>query len=174
MARPKKRMKDGRALVAVSAKTADILDGVEDLTAWSDEELLRGQRLDKNGRFTGVPPKVVPQAVHAERIRRTMSKAHEVLRESTIDAVVMLRDVVNDAEAPHSARIQAAQLIMDRTLPKTDNVNLNLGVKEDAPWLKALKGGIVATGVEDDDIEDAEVIWDSDDVIPDHLIDRER
>jgi len=64
---------------------------------------------------------------------------------------------------------------MDRTLPKTDNVNLNLGVKEDAAWLKALKGGIVATGSDDDDIVDAEVISDSDDdVIPDHLIEWER
>lgn len=169
----KKRMKDGRALVAVSSKTADILDGIEDLSAWSDEELLRGQRKDKNGRFTGVPPKVVPQAIHKERVKRTMSKAHDLLRESTIDAVKMLRTIVNDTDAPETARIQAAQLIMDRTLPKTDNVNLNLGVREDPPWLRALTGGIVASN--DDDIVDAEVIEDSDDeVIPDHLIDWER
>jgi hypothetical protein len=66
-----KRLKNGRALMTVSRHTADILEGIEDLTAWDNEELLRGQRRDRRGNFTGVPPKVVPQAVHAERVRRT-------------------------------------------------------------------------------------------------------
>jgi hypothetical protein len=70
-------------MLAVSRHTAAILDGEEDLSAWDDEELLRGQRRAKNGRFVGRPPLVVPQAVHAERVRRTMSKATELLRDST-------------------------------------------------------------------------------------------
>jgi hypothetical protein len=137
-----KRLKGGRVLMTVSKRTADILDGLEDLSAWDDEELLRGQRRDRNGNFTGVPPKVVPQVVHAQRVRRTMSKAHEILRVSTVDALELLRDVVNDLDAPLPSRLQAAQLILDRTIPKTADVNLTLSPREEPPWLAALKGAL--------------------------------
>ena len=95
-----KQLKDGRALMTVSAKTAAILNGDEDLSAWDDEELLRGQRKDRGGYFRGRPPKVVPQEVHAERVRRTMSKAFDLLKESSYDAVHLFwpRSLITIAE----------------------------------------------------------------------------
>lgn len=156
-----KRMKDGRALVAVSSRTADVLDGTADLSSWDDEELLRGQRKDRNGRFTGIKPKVVPQAVHAERIRRTMSKAYDLLKESTYDAVTVLREVMLDEDAPTAYRVQAAELVLNRVLGKSTE---RLEVKWDEPpaWMKAIEGAVVGfMNGDGQDIIEAEVIADN-------------
>jgi hypothetical protein len=155
-----KRMKDGRALMTVSPSTADILEGITDLSEWDDEELLRGQRKASNGKFVGRPPKVVPQEVHAERVRRTMSKAYALLHESTVDAVALLRTVVLDDFANYSDRIRAAELIMTRVLGKpTERIELATE-RPDPPWMVAIRHGIVGlvTEPEDSEIVDAEIV----------------
>jgi len=158
-----KQLKDGRALMTVSAKTAAILNGDEDLSAWDDEELLRGQRKDRSGSFRGRPPKVVPQEVHAERVRRTMSKAFDLLKESTYDAVRLLQSVVNDESASTAHRLQAAQLILDRVLPKSQSVQLSLGASADPPWLNAIRNGLtlIPGRDEDDGVIEAEVVTEA-------------
>lgn len=70
-----KKMKDGRSLVAVNATTTRILHGEEDLSTWDAEELRRGQRKDKSGRFNGRAPVVVAQEIHKEQTCRMMSRA---------------------------------------------------------------------------------------------------
>jgi hypothetical protein len=162
----KKRMKDGRALVAVSARTADVLDGIEDLSAWDDEELLRGQRRSRNGNFVGRPPEVVPQAVHVEMTRRRMSKAYDLLRVSTLDAVELLHSVITDPDAPMPDRIKAAQLVLDRTLPKSENLNVSLGIADPPRFLSAIEGALVTiVSGSDDGIVDAEIIEDDEELI---------
>jgi hypothetical protein len=145
----------------VSKTTADILDGLEDVTEWDEEELLRGQRRSKNGNFVGRPPKVIAQAVYIERHRRTMKKATELLRQNTLKAVRVLVTVATDETAPRAVRVQAAQLIIERVLGKTP---ATIEIKADpAPWLRALKGAIQITPGDDDfedDFIDAEIIED--------------
>jgi hypothetical protein len=139
--------------LTVNPRTADILEGIEDLTSWDDEELLRGQRRNSKGIFCGRPPKVVPQEVHAERVRRTMSRAFNLLKESSYDAVKLLRNVVNDERAPVPYRIEAARLILDRVVPKS----LNLAVTTEPKWLAAIRGGLELTpGHSDDDVIDVD------------------
>ena len=160
----KKRMKDGRALIAVSSRTADVLDGIEDLSAWSDEELLRGSRRSKNGNFVGRPPEVVPQAVHAERSRRLMSKAHELLRDSTVEAVELLRSIINDENAPLAVRVQASGMIIDRTLPKSATLSVSLAPPP--KYLGVLEAAIISTDTDpDEDIIEAELIEDDEEII---------
>lgn len=161
--------KDGRGIIGISAKTVAILNGEEDLSVWSDEELIRGQRKGKNGKWVGPPPIVVPQAVHAERARRLMSKAHDLLRESTVDAVTLLRDVITDEDAPLALRVQAADLVLARTLPKNVAVHVGIGAPE-PKFLSVIRAGIVSggqalgVGSDDSDIIDAEII-DDDDIV---------
>lgn len=159
-----KKLKNGTSLHTLSATNTAILEGVEDLRNWDDEELHRGQRKDKNGHFRGRPPKVVPQEIHEERVRRTMGKAGRLLRESTLDAVVMLREVVNDEDAPMSYRLQAAEMVLSRTIPKS--MNLALGVDAEPKFLGIIRAGIVSAlpSGEDSDIIDAEVV-DFDDIV---------
>src|SRR4051812_38504065 len=67
-----------------------ILSGEADLSLWTEEELIRGQRRAANGRWMGRPPKVVPKAVHDELVKRKLSKAYDLLDESIYDAVAVL------------------------------------------------------------------------------------
>lgn len=162
-----KELGDGRGRLRVSPSTVAILNGDEDLSLWSDEELIRGQRKDKNGRWLGRPPLVVPQAVHAERARRLMGKAHELLRESTVDAVTLLRDVINNVDAPLALRVQAADLVLSRTLPKNVAVHVGLSAGESEPlFLRILRNSVVSLvpgelgSGDDSDIIDAEIVGD--------------
>lgn len=70
--------------IRVGESTVAILNGEEDVSLWSDEELTRGQRKDKNGTWVGRPPTVVPKALHDELVRRKMSKAFELLRDNVV------------------------------------------------------------------------------------------
>jgi hypothetical protein len=154
-----KRDAHGRMLLTVSKNTGDIIDGIEDLSSWSDEELARGQRRSKNGNFVGKPPNVVPRAVHDEIVRRRMDKAYELLRTATYDAVALLHDVVTDLVAPLPERLKAAQLILDRTLPKNEKLNVNVGIEPTPKFIEALQAGIISVGSgEDDEYIDAEII----------------
>ena len=138
----------GRMRLTVSRHTGDILDGIVDLSEWDDEEILRGQRRGPNGRFMGKAPIVVPQAVHAERIKRTMSKAFDLLKVSTYDAVRLLRSVVNDPEASYEVRVRASELILDRVLGKPSG-SLAVSFEVDPPWMVALRDAIVIGESED-------------------------
>ncbi len=115
---------DGRAKVRLSKTNTALFLGNVDLTTWDDEEIWRGQKKASNGKWVGRPPAVVPHAVHEERIRRTMTKAHELLRESTYAAVALLRQVVDDEDANYGYRLAAAQQILDRTLPKNQTYHV--------------------------------------------------
>ncbi len=79
-------MTDNRRKMVVSANTTAILSGEDNLSSWTDEELLRGQRRSKRGLWEGKPPAVVPMAVHKELIRRRVLECEEIIRESCVHA----------------------------------------------------------------------------------------
>lgn len=126
---------DGRGIMRVSATTARIINGTDDLSEWSEEELERGARRGKDGRFRKKPV-VVAKAVHDELVRRRMSKAFELLKESVYDGVALLRQVILDDEASYSDRIKATQLVLDRVMG-TPQQHVSLDVLIDQPpWMK--------------------------------------
>jgi hypothetical protein len=128
-----------------------ILSGEEDLTLWSEEELIRGQKKGKNGRWTGRKPKVVPTAVHHELTRRRMGQAYELMREDLVAAVQVLGDIVKDTEASNRDRLRAAELIMDRVLGKaTERVEVKLAPE---PWEQLVVSSIVDVDEHDRIIE---------------------
>lgn len=128
--------------IGVGNTNLAILNGDEDLSLWDDEELIRGQRRDRNGRWSGRPPKVVPTAVHAELVRRRLSKAGELLRESLVDAVLLLREVVTDDDADYGDRIKAASLIIDRVMGRAPE-NMTIKVEHEPPWAVAIRAALV-------------------------------
>lgn len=130
-----------RALVRIGKANTRIITGQEDLSEWDEEELRRGQRRDKNGRFQGQAPKVVPKAIHDELVRRTLNKATELFNENLVTAVECLVDIVKGEDVEDKDRIRAASMILDRVMGKTpDKVELSAEVK---PWQSAVSGGIV-------------------------------
>ncbi len=95
-----------------------ILQGDDDLSSWDEEELIRGQRRNKRGRFPNNPPKIVPKALHDELVKRKLTKAYDLLNESIYDAVAILIDIAKDERTDASVRLKAVKEILDRTIGK--------------------------------------------------------
>jgi hypothetical protein len=122
-----KVLADGRGRAKVSKTTVAIVNGDLDISVWSDEELLRGQRKNKNGKWTGRAPVLLPAHLVHELTKRRFQRAHVLLADSLVDCVQMLRSVVNDKRASKSDRIKAAEIIMDRVLGKPkEQVSLDI------------------------------------------------
>lgn len=132
-------MKNGR--VRIGLTNQGILNGTEDLTTWSDEELMRGQKKSKTGKWTGRPPMVVPKAIHDELVRRKMSEAHDLLRDNLVEATNVLIELATNEDVESSVRLKAATTIMDRVLGKAPE---RVQLETQAPWMMALNAGIVS------------------------------
>lgn len=130
------------APVWVGKTNRAILDGEEDLSLWSDEELLRGQKKGKNGRWSGRPPSVVPKAIHDEWVQRRMLKAHELLGENLVKAVQVLVDLATNKRTDDAVRLKAAATIMDRVLGKVPD-HVMLSEDKEPTWAKAIRNGMV-------------------------------
>lgn len=147
---PKKRRKDGSATVDITPVAAAVVYDGASLDDWDDEELLRGRRKNKNGKFNGRPPLVIPAALHKELTRRRFSRAHDLLSDSLVDAAQMLRAVVNDVEVAPEARIHAAEVIFSRVLGRPrESIAVDFtsgpGVSGPAPWEQIVVQAIVGT-----------------------------
>lgn len=129
--------------VRVGQTNAAILRGELDLSTWSEEELIRGQRRASNGRFQGRPPTVVPKAVHDELVRRKMSEAHDLLRDNVVRATEVLVEIATDGQADAAVRLKAATTILDRVLGKAPE---RVEVAVEPPWARAIRHAIAPLG----------------------------
>lgn len=144
------------ARVGVGKTNLAIFNGEVDLSIWSEEELVRGQRRSANGKWMGRPPKVVPKAIHDELVKRKMSKAYDLLNDSIYDAVAVLREVALDRSADAAMRIKAATEILNRTMGKPTQ-EMKIAVK--STFDEALEAMLVP---EEDDYIEGEA-WEDDD-----------
>lgn len=131
-----------RAVVRVGRRNTAILTGAEDLSEWTEEELVRGQRKDKNGKWQGRPPSVVPKAIHDELVKRTLKEGAELMRTALVPACRVLATILEDEDAEDRDKIKAATIIMDRVLGKTpERVEVH---QTEEPWFDALVESIVS------------------------------
>jgi hypothetical protein len=141
----KKRTKDGGAVVSITPVAAAVVFDGEPLDDWDDDELIRGKRKDKNGKFTGRPAQVIPARLHRELTRRRFSRSRDLMAESLEDCARMLRSIVVDEAAPIRSRIHAAEVLMDRVLgrPKESMAIDFANTAEPAPWQRMMAEAIV-------------------------------
>ena len=139
--------------ISLGKTNVAILNGHEDLSLWSEEELMRGQRMDRHGRWSGRPPKVVPTAVHRELTNRRMGEAFDLLRDNLVGAVQVLGTIAQDPQAPAKDRIRASEIIIERVLGKQPQA---IAIVNE-PWQDLLVEAIVS-GYED--VIEAEVVDD--------------
>lgn len=169
---------DGRSNHRLTPSHTRVVHGEDDLSSWDDEELLRGVRRNKFGKFPKTPA-VIPRQIHEEYQKRRLVKALGLLRDSAVDAVTALREIVNDKDANPQTRITAAQAILSRTIPEKSVLDIELGARP--AFVGIIQAGLVVGGTplnrDDDapalgsgDIIDAEVIeWEDDDPIIDPI-----
>lgn len=133
-----------------------------DVSDWDDEELERGRRRDKNGNFTGRPPKVVPRAVFVEYVQRKTRRAELAMAESMEELVAVLADIAKDPNEDPELRVKVATWTLEHFIGKAPtNVSVQADVRHQiAPWERALESAIVTVGSEHEDVIDAEVVDD--------------
>jgi hypothetical protein len=147
----KKRRKDGGAVVQISPSAASVLYDGESLDDWDDEELVRGKRRGKDGKFRGRPPAVLPIQFVQELNRRRFTRAHAILADSLEDAARMLRAIIADPDAPYADRLKAIEILFDRILGRPTE-RLQLGIDDEPRWKRAVATAIVGT------LEDAQAL----------------
>ena len=127
--------------VNASETTAMILRGELDVSAWSDEELRRGQRRDKNGKWGGRPPKVIPKAIHDELVKRSYDEASKILQDCLVDAVTLFGTIVRDKKADPAIRLKAATIIVERVMGTKP---IRVDITTQAKWQAAITHSIVS------------------------------
>lgn len=132
-----------RGIVRVSPTATNILCGDEDISLWDEEELRAGRRKDKNGRFSGGPPVVVPKVLHDELVRRTLSRAEELMRENLYAVIEVICEIAQDKTVDAKDRIAASKIIIDRVMGK-EPIKIEGYIK--SKWEIALEGAIVSLG----------------------------
>lgn len=108
-----------------------LIDGDLTVSDLDDEEVARGRTKDKNGNFSGRPPKGFPRelhdALHNEFIRRT----NETFKPLVEVATQVLLDVALNRRAAAPARVQAANILLERGAGKVkDQVVSEIIVKK--------------------------------------------
>lgn len=148
-----------RAKVDVTGRYADLIAGRINIEDLSPEELARGQLKDRNGHFTGRPPKFLPRELVMRMRREFLARGDKAFEDSYLDAVMEMKRIMTSPKVDDAVRLKAAIYIVERVGGKTPE---HIEMKVDAPWMGMLQRMIVPVaaleGSADDDIEDAEVI----------------
>lgn len=156
----------GGRKVRIAPRVAAVLDGVDRVEDWDEEELWEGRRRGKDGSFRGVSPVLVPAEAHRELVRRKMAMANHTMAYNLLKAVDCLVEIASDKEADARDRIKASIYLMDRVLGKTpETVNVN-NTGEVPPWQQALNMAIVGS------LEQAKNrVIDVSDILGDEIVD---
>jgi hypothetical protein len=115
-----------------------IAEGHLSLDDWDEEELIRGYRRGRNGRF-GDPPKFIPREVAQEAFRRLVRVGERKLRQNYVKAIDQLVVLALDEDTPAKVKLEAIKEIQNRTVGKTPDVL----VTTDAPWRDMLVDSVV-------------------------------
>lgn len=133
--------------IQVGKRNAAILRGEEDVTEWSEEELVQGRRKASDGTWGGRRPKLVPTAVHDQLVKQTLSEANQLLLSQAPRAIEMLFDLAENAE-DEGVRLKAVGMILDRVMGKvTEKIDLRAEV-ELKPWEEAIIAAVVPLPIE--------------------------
>lgn len=128
-------------------ETTLIAAGELELDDWDAQELARGYRRGRNGRF-GPPPKYIPREVQQEAFRRLVRRGERVLKEAYLDTIEELINLAANAES-EKVRLDALTKIQERLVGKVPD---RVHVGADTPWQDMLAESLVPMG-DDDPIE---------------------
>lgn len=96
----------------ISVEDEMYADGLLNIDDWDDEELVRGYRRNRNGKF-GSPPKYIPMEVQQECLRRIIRRGKRNLDGAYIKATELLIELAQTAES-EKVRLEATKEVMDR------------------------------------------------------------
>lgn len=124
------RFADGSVEVRIHGRYAQLLLpedhedhlGVEDLDI---EELAKGKLKDKNGKFTGRPPKFLPRQIFDAMRSEYYKRVNALLEESLSDQVKTMIEISQDPEVEPATRLKAAIYVYERFMGKVpEKINM--------------------------------------------------
>jgi hypothetical protein len=115
-----------------------IAESILDLEDWDNEELIRGYRRNRSGRF-GEPPKYISREIQQEAFRRLIGRGERKMKTAYIEAVEQLVKLARSAQS-EKTRLDAIKTLMERVVGKVPDV---VHVSQEAPWEAMLADAIV-------------------------------
>lgn len=150
-----------------SQRYLELLDGTLPVSELDDEEIFRGQLRDKNGKFQGGQPQMVPRELHTALARELKARMQKKFEAAAEEAVMTVIEIMQNGEGEQFSqfqkggvkRLQAAQYIIERVmgpLPKVDSV-----APAETPWQAQVQSGELIMDIEPDE-EDVHLITRAD------------
>jgi len=141
-------------IVRLGKRWSELLQRVEDgETTWAEiassltpVELARGQIMDKNGRFTGRPPSMVPRAFFDACIRELLNRGSTLYKENYVDCIKAMTEIATTDGAKAADRIKAAQFVIERLEGKVPD-RLEVHAVDD-PWQGLISGAVAEVAEE--------------------------
>jgi hypothetical protein len=130
------KLRDSKTFEVVEAQM--VAAGEVSFDDWTDEELIRGYRKNRNGKF-GPPPKWVAQEVVQELHRRILKRGGKKMLSAYLESVDMLIDLARHAES-EKVKLDAVKELQNRVAGKVPD---RIAVSADDPWQDMLADAYV-------------------------------
>lgn len=127
----------------VSDEERAVAEGIMSLDDWDDEELIRGYKRNRNGRF-GAAPKFIPKEIQQEVFRRIVGRGDMKMRRAYLASIDTLVDLAEDGSS-EKVRLEATKELMNRVVGKVPD---RVHVAQEQPYEQFLADAIVPVGDE--------------------------
>lgn len=118
-----------------------VAEGILDLADWDTEELIRGYRRNRNGKF-GAPPKYIPREVQEAAFRALVRRGDRRLKAAYYKAIEELVEIAHNGGS-EKVKLDAIKELMNRVVGKVPDKML---VARDEPWEDVLAESLVPLG----------------------------
>lgn len=120
----------GAGFTTDSPRLVQLISGELNVEDLDDEELARGYPKDRNGRFTGRPPRMIPLILHKQIQRVFFARIEEAMRKALPDAVAMLATVATNPTSEDRDRLKAIDMLLTRIMGKPpEKIQISTGEK---------------------------------------------
>lgn len=114
-----------RKTPVVKSRYQMLMDGELTVQDLDDDEIRAGRCKDKNGNFSGRPPKDFPRALHDALHNEFVKRTNETFKSLVDVATDVLLDVAMNKRAAAPARVQAANILLERGAGKVKDQVVN-------------------------------------------------
>lgn len=126
-----------------------IAEGILSLDDWDNQELIRGYRRSRDGKF-GKPPKYIPREVQHEAFRRLVHRGNRKFREAYMQTVEDLIELAHTSSSD-KVKLEAQKELLNRIVGKVPDIVV--GAQMEQPWENILADSIVPLSDEPIDMQ---------------------
>lgn len=108
----------GATIHTDSPRMVALLKGELNVEDLDDEELARGYPRDRNGNFTGRPPRMIPLVLHRQIQKVFFARIEEAMRKALPDAVAMLATIATNPLSEDRDKLKAIDMVLTRIMGK--------------------------------------------------------